>query len=346
MRPGGRSAMTEMSMSPCATSASVRGMGVADSVRTCGVGTTERCSSARCSTPNLCCSSITIKPRRWNWMAELSSECVPMTSCTEPSSSPCSTRDLSAARVLPVSTAAVGAGRPPSRSRCRRASRFFLCCATSTSVGAIRAACQPAAAAASIPRNAMMVLPDPTSPCSRRSMGPPDCRSPRMSSRLSACPAVSSNGSTPRIASTDAASSGPSTSASSPPSPPPSLASRAALRLISSPSCSISSSWNASRRLACFRCAGSGGTCTARIAGSQSISCWRCRMSAGSGSSAHLLVSRALSARGMIFRKSLLLTGLSAAYTGCTAPESSDWLCRAHSAEVRRSTWFFISHLP
>ena len=41
---------------------SVRGMGVAVMTRTSGAGSRE-VSLARCATPNLCCSSITARPR-------------------------------------------------------------------------------------------------------------------------------------------------------------------------------------------------------------------------------------------------------------------------------------------
>ncbi len=47
----------------------------------------------------------------------------------------------------------------------------------STSVGAMRAPCQPEPAAASRASMATAVLPDPTSPCSRRIMGAGPCMS-------------------------------------------------------------------------------------------------------------------------------------------------------------------------
>ena len=53
VRPGGSSSMMEHVMSPCATSASVRGMGVADIASTCGGGLALAFSRARCDTPNL-----------------------------------------------------------------------------------------------------------------------------------------------------------------------------------------------------------------------------------------------------------------------------------------------------
>ena len=58
--PGGECLMTETSKSPKAVIASVRGMGVAVITRQCGVVCFRNC--ARCSTPNLCCSSIITRP--------------------------------------------------------------------------------------------------------------------------------------------------------------------------------------------------------------------------------------------------------------------------------------------
>ena len=53
VRPGGRPWMDTMARSPCAMSASERGMGVAVMYSTCGGGSALPASRARCSTPNL-----------------------------------------------------------------------------------------------------------------------------------------------------------------------------------------------------------------------------------------------------------------------------------------------------
>ncbi len=52
-----------------------------------------------------------------------------------------------------------------------------VCVCVSTSVGAMRAPCQPEPAAASRASMATAVLPEPTSPCSRRIMGAGPCMS-------------------------------------------------------------------------------------------------------------------------------------------------------------------------
>jgi len=52
-RPGGSSSMDTWLRSPCASSASVRGMGVAVIMSTCGGGRALAASRARCSTPKL-----------------------------------------------------------------------------------------------------------------------------------------------------------------------------------------------------------------------------------------------------------------------------------------------------
>ena len=53
VRPGGTPWMATMARSPCAMSASERGMGVAVMYSTCGGGFAFAASRARCSTPNL-----------------------------------------------------------------------------------------------------------------------------------------------------------------------------------------------------------------------------------------------------------------------------------------------------
>jgi len=64
-RSAGFSSSVETSRSPYTVIASVRGIGVAVITNKSGTGTRSR-SFARCSTPNLCCSSITTRPSRSN----------------------------------------------------------------------------------------------------------------------------------------------------------------------------------------------------------------------------------------------------------------------------------------
>ncbi len=78
----------------------------------------------------------------------------------------------------------------PSSSRSVR-----RCWAASTSVGASSAAWPPASTTWSMARSATTVLPEPTSPCSRRCIGCSAARSAAISAPTSRCPAVSVNGS-------------------------------------------------------------------------------------------------------------------------------------------------------
>ena len=64
------------------------------------------------------------------------------------------------------------------------------CCCTSNSVGAISAACVPASAARNIAISATSVLPEPTSPCSSRSIGRGEAMSASISASARVCEAV------------------------------------------------------------------------------------------------------------------------------------------------------------
>ena len=72
------------------------------------------------------------------------------------------------------------------------------CCSARISVGAITAAWQPASIAARQAMAATMVLPLPTSPCSRRCIGCGCARSRRICAMARPCARVSRNGSLPR----------------------------------------------------------------------------------------------------------------------------------------------------
>ena len=69
------------------------------------------------------------------------------------------------------------------------------CWRASISVGASIATCAPASTARSMASSATTVLPEPTSPCSRRSIGASCARSPSISSTLRFWAPVSGNGS-------------------------------------------------------------------------------------------------------------------------------------------------------
>mmetsp|Transcript_22706 Transcript_22706/g.54356 ORF Transcript_22706/g.54356 Transcript_22706/m.54356 type:complete len:302 (-) Transcript_22706:70-975(-) len=300
-----------MSISPYATSASVRGIGVADSVSTCGGGELARCSADRCRTPNLCCSSMTARPSLLNSTPRLMSECVPMTMPIDPSFRPSSVALRGAVRVLPVRSETRGIDSPSGAFPLKllmSLSMLSLCWAARTSVGAMSAACQPDAVAASIARRATAVLPEPTSPCSSLSIGLFCRMSRRISEMASACPAVSCQGSD-SVAKFAAATASSVRRSSSSLSPDDSTLDRRRSR---SPSWSMRSSWNAIRCRACSSSSGPSGKCMALIASIQGISLSRCTVSAGRGSSAQRDSAMASRALGMIFCKSLFVSSLTA----------------------------------
>ena len=86
-RSSGGVSMTDMSRTPARARFSVRGIGVADSVRT---STSRRSCFSRsfAATPNRCSSSTTTRPRSRNSTSFDSSRCVPITRSTDPSSRP------------------------------------------------------------------------------------------------------------------------------------------------------------------------------------------------------------------------------------------------------------------
>ena len=73
--------------SPASARLSVRGIGVADRVRT-STSRRSRLSRSLAATPNRCSSSTTTSPRSLNRTSLLSSRCVPMTMSTVPSARP------------------------------------------------------------------------------------------------------------------------------------------------------------------------------------------------------------------------------------------------------------------
>src|SRR5439155_1136629 len=77
-RPGGRSRSSVTSRSPYSVSASERGIGVAVRSKTSGASPFST-RAARCSTPKRCCSSTTVRPRRWNLTDSWIRACVPTT---------------------------------------------------------------------------------------------------------------------------------------------------------------------------------------------------------------------------------------------------------------------------
>ena len=73
-------------------------------------------------------------------------------------------------------------------------SKFFACCSASNSVGAMSAACNPLPTARAAAAAATTVLPQPTSPCTSRTMGRSAARSLSTSASARDCAPVSANG--------------------------------------------------------------------------------------------------------------------------------------------------------
>ena len=149
------------------------------------------------------------------------------------------------------------------------------CCSASVSVGTRRAACAPASTAWQMASAATAVLPEPTSPCSRRRMGRGRARSRPISRAARRCSPVSSNGS--------ASSSGPERS---PVGRRGGAARRRSSRrrTASSPSWSTISSSRTRRRRPRRASSRERGKCTATRASAAPPTRSRARIQAGSGS--------------------------------------------------------------
>ena len=167
--------------------ASVRGMGVADIIS----WWTSRplfLRARRWATPKRCCSSTITKPRFWNSTSSENRACVPTAILTVPSASLALASSLAFLRWLPESQTT---SRPKGSSHCLN---LMKCCSARISVGAITAACAPDSMAVSADKAATMVLPLPTSPCSRRCMGWVCAMSRRISDTTLSWASVRANG--------------------------------------------------------------------------------------------------------------------------------------------------------
>ena len=151
-------------------------MGVADMDRRCTPSPLSR-SLWRSPTPNLCCSSMTASERRANLTSSWKRAWVPTATAVCPETRRSSFSRRTGPRSRPVSRTT------PIPAASRGADRVSKCCRARISVGAIRAAWAPAAAASASASMATTVLPEPTSPCSRRLIRCPDERSARISAR-------------------------------------------------------------------------------------------------------------------------------------------------------------------
>ena len=170
MRSTGGVAISDSSRTPVSASCSVRGIGVADSVSTC-TSLFSSFSRSLCLTPKCCSSSMISRPRLLNEIALPSSACVPTTMSTVPSAMPFL---VSARSFAPTSREACRTviGRPA-----KRCEKVLKCWRASSVVGTTTATCTPSMAATKAARSATSVLPKPTSPQIRRSIGRPADRS-------------------------------------------------------------------------------------------------------------------------------------------------------------------------
>ena len=171
----------------------MRGIGVALIISRCGSRSPWSCSfsrnASRWATPKRCCSSMMARPSLAKRTCSSITACVPMTSPASPDATCASIASRCLPFLLPVSQATVtpsGASQPTS---------FLRCCSARISVGAISAHCQPASIARAAASAATTVLPEPTSPCSRRCIGTSRPRSASISAATRCCAAVSANGS-------------------------------------------------------------------------------------------------------------------------------------------------------
>src|SRR6266568_3904236 len=156
--------MTDRSRMPASAICNVRGIGVADSERT-STEARSCLSFSFCITPNRCSSSRTTRPRSLKRTSFCSSRWVPITTSTSPTSKRRRTSVASASERKRDSMSTL-TGNGWKRSR-----KVRKCCWASTVVGTRTATCLPSITALNAARTASSVLPKPTSPQRRRSMG-------------------------------------------------------------------------------------------------------------------------------------------------------------------------------
>ena len=160
----GAVAMTLKSRKPSSAMPIVRGMGVAVSVST---STSARMAfmASLWRTPKRCSSSTISKPRSLYLTDALSSLCVPTTMSTLPSAKPL----IAAVISLPLRKRLISIIL--TGHLLKRSVSVAKCCSASRVVGARMATCLPPVTAINAARKATSVLPKPTSPQTRRSIG-------------------------------------------------------------------------------------------------------------------------------------------------------------------------------
>ena len=176
----------ENSRKPSIAIPSVLGIGVAVSVR---ISTSAR-KAFRASfwrTPKRCSSSTITKPRLANCVSLERSLWVPMMMSASPLAI-ASNAALISLVVLKRESSTMRTGQSAKRSF-----QVATCCSANKVVGASMATCLPPMTATKLARRATSVLPKPTSPQTRRSMGVPLVISPITAAIALAWSGVSSN---------------------------------------------------------------------------------------------------------------------------------------------------------
>ena len=143
---------------------SVRGMGVAVSVRT-STSARNCLMDSLCDTPKRCSSSTTSSPSFLKVMSPDSRRWVPITTSTSPVARR-STTERAWAAVRNRDSTSTFTGKPANRSV-----KVWKCCCASSVVGTSTATCWPSCTALNAARSATSVLPNPTSPHTSRSIG-------------------------------------------------------------------------------------------------------------------------------------------------------------------------------
>ena len=186
-RSTGGVAIRLISRTPVSASCRVRGIGVAVRVRTC-TSSLIAFSFSLWATPK-CCSSSTISRPMWLKVTLFASRAwVPTTMFTSPEASPARTSLASLAPTMRESCATL-IGSPA-----KRAEKVRKCWRDSSVVGTTTATCMPDMAATKAARRATSVLPKPTSPQIRRSIGRPEARSSSTSEIARVWSSVSAKG--------------------------------------------------------------------------------------------------------------------------------------------------------
>ncbi len=172
-------------------------MGVALIISRCGSSAPSALprNASRCATPKRCCSSTMASASRAKRTFSEMTACVPTTSAASPLSTAAAIASRSRFFWLPVSQAT---RRPRSASSgSSQPTSLPKCCEARISVGAISAHWKPASMQRAAASAATSVLPEPTSPCSKRCIGCARARSPAISPSARRWAPVGVKGSTP-----------------------------------------------------------------------------------------------------------------------------------------------------